>query len=218
MPSNGASPRSIISLVGVAAGRNRHREQRENTRRQILDIADEFLRERPFRELSIDGLMAQTGLTRTAFYRHFDDTTELVMRLVAELAEKLYPVAERWQAMAGEHYPEGAREGLAAIVDFFVAEGPLLRAIVEAGVADERIEVAFRRVRDAFVHLTAQALDSLVESGRLKIDDTQSLARALCLMNEAYLLDEFGREPFGDPKVVRATLERVWLGAAGPIG
>ena len=34
-------------------------------------------------------------------------------------------------------------------------------------------------------------------------------------MNEAYLLEEFGREPLGDPQVARATLERVWLGAVG---
>lgn len=207
----------MLSVVGAMSARNRYREQRESTRRQILDIADASLRERPFRELTIDGLMAPTGLTRTAFYRHFDDTTELVLRLVGELGEKLYPVAERWQAIAGRQYPEGAREGLAALVDFFVAEGPLVRAIVEAGVVDERIEAAYRRVRDTFVNLTARTLESLVEDGRIQIDDPEPLARALCLLNESYLLEEFGREPFGDPQVAQATLERVWLGAAGPV-
>jgi AcrR family transcriptional regulator len=199
------------------SARNRYREQRESTRRQILEIADASLRERPFRELTIDGLMAQTGLTRTAFYRHFDDTTELVLRMVGQLGEKLYPVADRWQAIAGRQYPEGAREGLAALVDFFVAEGPLLRAIVEAGVVDERIEAAYRRVRDTFVNLTARTLESLAEDGRVQIDDAEPLARALCLLNESYLLEEFGREPFGDPQVARATLARVWLGAVGPV-
>ncbi len=203
----------MISLMNAATARNRYREQRES----ILDNADAALRERPFRELTIDALMAPTGLTRTAFYRHFDDTTELVLRLVAELGEKLYPVAERWQAVAGIQYPHGAREGLGALVDFFVAEGPLLRAIVEAGVTDERIETAYRRVRDTFINLTAGTLESLVRDGRLKIDNTRALARALCLLNESYLLDEFGHEPFGDPQVARATLERVWLGAAGPL-
>src|SRR5581483_4828603 len=169
--SNTVSHRGMISVVNAATARNRYREQRESTRRRILDNADAALRERPFRELTIDGIMAKTGLTRTAFYRHFDDTTELVLRLVAELGEKLYPVAERWQAVAGRQYPQGAREGLAALVDFFVAEGPLVRAIVEAGVSDERIEVAHRRVRDTFINLTARTLESLVEDGRLRIDN-----------------------------------------------
>jgi hypothetical protein len=33
-------------------------------------------------------------------------------------------------------------------------------------------------------------------------------------MNEAYLLEEFGREPFGDRDVALATLERVWTTVA----
>lgn len=207
----------MILPVSVTVRRNRYREQRENTRRQILDIATAFLRERPFRELSVDGLMAQTELTRTAFYRHFDDTTDLVLRLLGELTTKLVPVAERWRASAGERYPDAAREALRAIVDFFVAEGPLVRAIVEAAGVDERIETAYREVMETFIDLTAQTLDALVAAGRLAVVDSPALARALNLMNEAYLLEEFGREPFGDPEVARATLERVWLGAAGPL-
>jgi len=34
-------------------------------------------------------------------------------------------------------------------------------------------------------------------------------------MNEAYLLQEFGREPFGDREVALATLELVWLRVVG---
>src|SRR5947209_9617029 len=117
--------------MSATARRTRYREQREHTRRQILDAAAAFLRDQAFRDLSVDALMAEVGLTRTAFYRHFDDTTALVLRLLGELGEKLYPVADRWRAAAGGRYPEAAREALEAIVDFFVAEGPLVRAIAD---------------------------------------------------------------------------------------
>ena len=161
--------------------------------------------------------MAQVGLTRTAFYRHFEDTTDLVLRLLQELMIKLYPVAKRWRATAGERYPDAAREGLAAIVDFFVADGPLLRAIVDAAVIDDRIEVAYRGVTETFTELTAQALERLVADGRLEALDCRAVASALNHMNHAYLLAEFGREPFGDRDVVLATVERIWLGAVGPL-
>ena len=46
--------------------------------------------------------------------------------------------------------------------------------------------------------------------------DARAMARALNLMNEAYLLEEFGREPHGDPAVAQATLETVWLRVLGP--
>jgi TetR/AcrR family transcriptional repressor of nem operon len=202
--------------MGATARRIRYREQRETTRRQILDTAAALLRDQAFRDLSVDALMAEVGLTRTAFYRHFDDTTDLVLRLLAELLDKLYPVADHWRAAAGGGYPEAAREALSAIVDFFVAEGPLVRAIVDAASVDAQIETAYRAIRETFIGLTAQTLDRLVAEEQLEVADSLGLARALNLMNEAYLLEEFGREPFGDPDIALATLERIWLAAARP--
>lgn len=200
--------------MGATARRERYREQRENTRRQILAAADSFLRERPFRELSVEDLMAETGLTRTIFYRHFDDVTDLVLRLLGELAGKLYPVAEQWRAVAGKEFPRGAEEALAALVDFFVEDGPLLKSIIDAAVTDARLEAATRTVRDGLIDLTSATLDSLVAQGRLAVPDSGALARALTLMNEAYLTEEFGRKPFGDRDVALATLVRVWTSTA----
>jgi hypothetical protein len=36
-------------------------------------------------------------------------------------------------------------------------------------------------------------------------------------MNAAYLLEEFGREPYGDRDVALATLQTIWLRVAGPL-
>lgn len=200
-----------------AVQRARQRKQREGTRREILAAADRLLRERPFRELSVEIVMTETGLTRTAFYRHFDDVTELVLRLLDELGGELYPVAERWGARAGSEYPAAALDGLHEIVDIFARNGPLIRAIAEAAVTDERIERAYRGALEGLIALTAATLERLVELGRFEVLDTRALARALNLMNEAYLLDEFGHGS-GDREIALETLTTVWLGALGPSG
>lgn len=199
------------------AQRTRHREQREGTRREILAAAERLLRERPFRELSVDVVMAETGLTRTAFYRHFDDVTDLVLRLFAEVGAELYRVAQQWSETAGADYPAPGREGLTRMVDFYVRHGPLMRAIAEAAVTDERIELAWRGSVEAFIELTAEALERMVREGRLQVPDARALARAMTLMNQAYLLEEFGREPHGDPEVALVTLGTVWLRLATPL-
>jgi AcrR family transcriptional regulator len=193
----------------------RQREQREATRREILAAADRFLRERPYRELSVDVLMAQTGLTRTAFYRHFDDVTDLVLRLLAEISGELFGVAEQWGRTAGAEPPEAAHESLGSVVDFFVKHGPLIRAIADAAATDEQIERGYRATIDGFVEITTRTLDRLSEAGEIAVPDTRALALALNLMNQAYLLHEFGHEPFGDPEVALATLETVWVRVAG---
>jgi AcrR family transcriptional regulator len=199
--------------VSSPAQRTRQRQQREGTRREILAAADRFLRERPYRELTIEVVMAQTDLTRTAFYRHFDDVTDLVLQLLGDLGTELSAVAERWGNNAA---PAAAREGLAEIVDFFIRHGPLVRAVAEAAVTDEQIERGYRGSLEALIEITAGVLERLVGEGRLQVPDTRAMARALNLMNEAYLLQEFGRAPFGDRQVALATLETVWLRVVGP--
>ncbi len=206
----------MISVVSSAAQRLRHREQRETTRREILAAAERFLRESPYRELSVDIVMAQTGLTRTAFYRHFDDIPDLVLRLLSQVGRELYEVAERWGETAGANYPDPARRALAGIVDFFARNGALVRAVAEAAASDERIERAYQTSIETFIEMTTRAFDRMVAEGQLDVPDTRALAKALNLMNEAYLLQEFGRQGEGDPEVALATLETVWLRVAAP--
>ena len=155
--------------------------------------------------------MGEAGHTRTAFYRHFDSVTDLMLRLLAELGRNFYAIGERWRARAGFDYPIGALDGLTEIVDFFVVQGPLIQAIVDASRTDEHIEQGYRMFFEAFVDMTTEALDRLVERGQLEAADTQALARALNLMSESYLLHEFGRPPFGNRDAVLATLHTVWL-------
>jgi AcrR family transcriptional regulator len=191
--------------------RTRRREQRENTRRQILAAADQLLRERPYRELSVDLVMAQTGLSRTAFYRHFDDVPDLVLRLLADVGTDLFGVTERWGAAASADFVAAGRDAIHGIVDFMAEHGQLVRAVAEGAVTDEFIERGYRQFVDAFDDVIARVLEQLVELGRLSVPDTRAMARALNLLNEAFLLDQFGHEPFGDRQVVRATLETIWL-------
>jgi AcrR family transcriptional regulator len=196
--------------MSSAVQRTRRREQRENTRREILAAADRFLRERPYRELSVDAVMEQTGLTRTAFYRHFDDVTQLVLRLLEDIGAELYAAAEKWLEGAVEDFGGAAHDGLRGIVEFFERHGRLIRAISEAGVLDEEIERVYRGFLEFFIEMTKRGFDELVAAGRMEAVDTGQLARAMSALNEHYLVDQFGREPVGDPEVVLATLETVW--------
>src|SRR5689334_10202059 len=79
-----SSVRSCVyaSAMTVATQRTKRRQNREETRNQILAAGEEFLRERSYRELSVDAIMTRTGHSRTVFYRHFDDVPSLVLALI----------------------------------------------------------------------------------------------------------------------------------------
>lgn len=197
--------------MSTSTVRARRREQRERTRREILAAAARLLRERPYRELSVDLVMAQTGLTRTAFYRHFDDVPGLVLRLMEDVGGEAYAIAERWRAAAMEEPGTAAHESLSGIVDFFVRHGTLIRAVADAAATDEQIEQGYRAFMQLFTDLAKHGLDELVARGQLEVPDTGAMALALNLMNERFLLEQFGREPTGDRETALATLETVWV-------
>lgn len=208
--------------MSPAEHRSREHEHRPNTRREILAAADQFLRERPYRELSVEALMTQAGLTREAFYSHFDDVTDLVLSLITDFGGELYGVAERWlldaqvQQQVGPGMTRAAHTWLRAIVDFFYRNGPLVRAISEAATTDERIERAYNGFLDRFTELTAFGLQYMIKEGRIEPLDPWPVARALNLMNERYLLGEFGHGSEGDPELALTTLETIWMRALAP--
>jgi AcrR family transcriptional regulator len=201
--------------MSTSAARSRRREQREQTSREILAAADRFLRERPYRELSVEEVMAQTGLTRTAFYRHFDDVPGLVLRLMEDVGGEVYELAERWRAGAMEDPGAAAHESLSGIVDFFSRHGPLIRAVADAAATDEQIEQGYHAFLQLFTDLAERGLDELVARGQLEVPDTGAMALALNLMNERFLLEQFGREPAGDREIALATLETIWVRVLG---
>ena len=194
--------------MATAVQRQRRRQAREETRAQVLAAAEAFLRERPFRELSVDELMARAGHARTVFYRHFDDLPDVAVRLLEGIGAELYEISRAWAASAGAE--EADRHALERIVDFFVRHGPLVRSIAEGASHDEAIERIYRGFIDMFVELTERSLTERIETGRIQAIDAHEVARALTWMNERYFLESFGHEPQTDPDRALNAVWTVW--------
>jgi TetR/AcrR family transcriptional regulator, ethionamide resistance regulator len=193
----------------VSAERLKKRQAPQETRRQILDAALAFLRERSFRELSVEELMSRTGHSRTVFYRHFDDIPALILVLIGEVGAELVEVAGEW-AQTERVNAEEARKRLAVFVDFYVRNGPLIHAVAEASHHDEAVEQAYSRMIEGFVALTAAAIEGRVKSGELAPLDAPEIARALVRMLNGYLDDSLGRAGATDPERVLETVATIW--------
>ena len=192
----------------AAATRTRRRQTREESRRQILAAADTILRERSYRDLTIDDVMAQTGLSRTVFYRHFADLPDLVLALMQQVGA---PLLEQAEAMAAApEDPERMRSGLDAIVAFWAEHGPLVWAVSHAAGHDEELETLYEGFVERFTELTAQGLRTALERGAINEIDPRATAEALTSMNSGYLLRTFGRAPYGDPETAAHTLWTIW--------
>lgn len=203
--------------MSVAVQRTKRRQQPEETRAQILAAAQELLRERPYRELSVDTLMSCTGHSRTVFYRHFEDIPSMMLTLIADVGAELLQASDEWRDSTGVGAAE-ARRRLAQYVDFYVRNGPLVRSVVEASHHDELVAKAYAGMIEGFIALTADAIQHRIDSGAVDALDAPEVARALIWMLNGYLLDKLGGPEPADADRILDAVWTVWTRTLFPSG
>ncbi len=201
-------------------GRRRRRKP-EEAERVILAAGRAFLEERPFREMTVEGIMVRTGLSRPAFYAYFEDRYDLVTRLLEGVGGLIFALDWRW--LSGRPDGDDTRkvlvDALRAGSETFVEYGPVLRAISDAAGYDARVEEVYRGglIQRLIVAVAARIKRDIEAGVTPKNLDPDQTARALVLLTERYLLDTFGtpdRHPSRrESEVVFGTLEAIWMRA-----
>jgi TetR/AcrR family transcriptional regulator, ethionamide resistance regulator len=171
----------------------RRRRRREDSEQEILEAAERLLRERPFRELTVDDLMAATTQSRTAFYRHFTGRQDLLIRLLSDLNQELWEVSEGWFQGGGDALAE-AREALERLAGVYQAHGPVLLAMAEAAHHDDEVERVYGALVQGFADGVVARLERDAAAGRASVPHPGEVAAALVWMTERQLAITFGRQ------------------------
>jgi AcrR family transcriptional regulator len=190
--------------------KSRARQGREQSRRRIVEATIELVRERSYAELNVGEIMDRAGIGRTLFYRHFDDLGDLLTRVAREAIGELYEAELTFVDPREMLDLDPVRPAIAATVAVFARHGPLLRALSEAAAADPLVRAREAELRDRFDRL----IEATIRGGPAvthPVPDPAESARALNRLNEAYLLDAFGREPRVSPELAIETLTDIWL-------
>lgn len=176
--------------------RSRRRQSPEETRSLILDSADRLLRERPFREISVDEVMRPTGYRRTVFYRHFTGLPEMVLAVLARVMPELVQATEAFLEISGGEITESqVRELVRGVVEHWERHGPLMLALRDASAYDAEIDELIEQAQARMTATLAKGLARRQEAGYLLGAKPEQLAIALTSMNQRYLLTCFGRTP-----------------------
>ena len=155
-----------------------------------MAAAESLLRERPFRELTVDEVMRRTDLSRPSFYVYFRDRHHLVLRVVEHLgvgAAARCPSAGYTGTGDG---PTLAREALRGHRRGRTpSTAPVLRALADAATRRPRGRAGrTARLVQTFVDVTARHIErgdrAPDASSRSTRDET---AKALVWMMERYL-------------------------------
>jgi AcrR family transcriptional regulator len=191
----------------------RHRQRRLDTRRRILDAALALLEQQPWSEISLEQIMSRADLTRTAFYRHFDDRQLLLVALLEDVGVGFDDAAAEWWGGEAEDPVAALREGLRELTQIYVEHGRLLRAVSDAANQDPDIRTIYGELAERLIKASAERIAAEVEAGRSTVSDPESISRVLTWMNERALQDAFGQAPLGDVDRTAAALGDVWIAA-----
>jgi AcrR family transcriptional regulator len=182
------------------------RHSRQESRERIVAAATELVRHQSYGELSIGAVMERAGFGRTIFYRHFDDLGDLLVRASRDAIDSLYAAQRPLGSAADRDAEDVVADAVKRAVAVYRTHGPLLRAVVEAAASDPEVAAGHNAMRRQFDGLVEQALRE--RGGRFA--DVAETARALNRLNEAYLLDAFGREPRISTETAVQTLTEIW--------
>jgi len=169
---------------------------REQRRRQILDAAWRCIARQGFRDLTVDDVCADAGLSKGAFYSHFVSKDTLLMGLLADDAASIAQIAEdpatlrlspvqRIRKVTESMLMQGAdpaRVQLRADVWGAMQTYPDVRAAVTAAVAER--QRVFR-----------EWIDEAVRIGEMSIDFPPNALAALLLAISDGLVLHYALDP-----------------------
>ncbi|MFA9271208.1 MAG: TetR/AcrR family transcriptional regulator [Baekduiaceae bacterium] len=179
----------------------------DEAKQRIVAAASALLADRPFRELTVEDVMAETGLKRTVFYRHFTGLPDVVLFLLDDIAASLTEAGD-------PNEPGFLRAVLSRVVDIAHRNGGLLRAVYDAAAVDAEVERRLDEATQWSIDATAALFQAGIDAGRTPPLDARAVSHALTHMNFAVLVDAFGRRDAGDdladPERVLGALMTVW--------
>lgn len=174
-------------------------EPSPGARDQILAATEALLAEEGIAAVNVSAIMRRAGISRTAFYRQFDDVYTVIATVLEALIQELLDASGSW--FRGETgTPRVVRGNLLSFARAFEAHGRTLEAIRTAGSLDDRIGAMWRGLVQAFRDATEEAIRRDQAVGAIDADlDPAAAAMALNWMGEQASIDLLGRHAARTP-------------------
>jgi AcrR family transcriptional regulator len=187
----------------------RTRRSPEEARREILQSAEAYLQERPFRTMTVARLMERTAVGRSAFYAYFRDLYQVAEALMREVEQELTLAARPWFDDSND--PAAAvLPAITGVVEVWVRRGPMLRGISDAARHDAGLERVWHEVVGRLDAAIAAGIRRDQARGLIGPIDAEETAAMLNRLDIAYLEDRFGRPSDIEPERLINVLVRVW--------
>lgn len=188
------------------------RQPAAETRAKITEAAATILAEQGIHGTTVSAIMEQAGVSRTAFYRQFNDLSGVIAAVLEILVEELFREAGDWFT---DEDAVGSRD---VVWENALRDGrsikPRIRlfsAIVAATALDESFRRTWQQTLiQPWIDATAAAIRRDQAAGAVCSNlDSDATALALTLMSVQLALEVLGRQN-AEPEDYAAILTPIW--------
>lgn len=199
----------------AATTRQGRRDRREKARDEVVRGALELAERGAYSDLTVDEIARAAGLSRSAFYTHFRDKSDLLLEAVAEVADELNAMADRW--WSGQGPPaDRVREALEGIVSVYGEHASLLRVATEVSTYDDDVREVWLGIVDRLIEATTEHIRSEQANGLIPAAlEARATAEGLVWMCERCAYIYLGRGQRRPEDLVEA-MAPVWTAALYP--
>ncbi len=168
-----------------------------------------------FAELTVEKIAREAGISRSAFYLHFRDRSELLAAALAEVAGGFEELAGRWWG-EGPGPAAQVREAVSGFVAAYAEHAAVLRLANEAAAHDERLRREWQAILGRFIEATSAHIAAEQRRGTVgERLDPVAAAEALVWMTERCCGVYLGRGERSAEELVEQ-LTGVWTAALYP--
>jgi AcrR family transcriptional regulator len=214
--TGGNAPRpNTPQIPGNGAGNRRVRRDPDSAKAEIIAAFEDALREMSFQELTVESLMARTGMTRSSFYHYFTALDDLVLGLLEHFEQDIRASVDPWLSQEEEgdddDYRQATGDNLTRMFVVFQDHRRAVAALTQAAWGSTEVYQQWQqRVVDYYIDLTGRFIRHQIALGRSTTDNPELLGRALILMNHAVFTDHLTREDPDDPEVTAKVIADIW--------
>jgi TetR/AcrR family transcriptional regulator, ethionamide resistance regulator len=144
------------------------REFRAEVDRRILDATAALLGGgTPLTALGVEQIATTAGVSRSTFYLHFRDKTDLLVRLADRATAELFATADRFWTEDHSGGPEQLGALVLAMVRIYRRHEPVLRAVIEVGGYEPGVAAFWRERMDRYADFMRGRIEVDQRAGRV---------------------------------------------------
>ena len=167
-----------------------------------------------FGDLTVGDILSSSGVSRGSFYFYFDSKHDVLAELVKRAIAQGHDAAGPWLANPADKVA-ALRMGTTAGAQLWMANAPILRAIVENWRTDPRLTALWLEQMQTFTDAAIAQIQGDPEAVKqLAGVDIVALASSLTWLGErVYYLAATDTPPFDNQDTVVDTLVHIWASA-----